>query len=67
MARKQHTTETLRNTLFEEMESLIDGETTEGRAHAVARLANAIIASSRLELDHAAPTACGVEPVRLGA
>lgn len=66
MARKQHTTETLRTTLFDEMASLIDGETTEGRAHAVARLANAIIASSRLELEHAHPIASGVTPVALG-
>lgn len=66
MGRKTHTTETLRGTLFDEMQSLIDGKTTEGRAHAVARLANAIIATSRLELDHAAPQSVGAEPVTLG-
>lgn len=64
---KKQTTETLRATLFNEMESLIEGETTENRAHAVARLANAIIATSRLELDHSAPSAPldGVHPVAL--
>lgn len=49
---KSRTTKTLRNTLFDEMDSLIGGGSTEDRAHAVARLSNAIIASSRLELDH---------------
>lgn len=45
------TTAGLRDVLLDEIDSLRSGETAEGRAHAIARLANAAIASVRLEMD----------------
>lgn len=45
------TTAGLRDVLLDEIDSLRNGETQEGRAHAIARLANAAIASVRLEMD----------------
>lgn len=42
----------LRNVLLDEIESLRAGKTSEGRAHAIARLANATVATVRLEIDH---------------
>lgn len=49
----KNTTETLRKTLFDEMTGLIKGTSSNSRANAVARLANSIIESSRLEIDNA--------------
>lgn len=45
------TTSGLRSVLLDEIDSLRNGDTTEGRAHAIARLANATIATVRLEMD----------------
>lgn len=47
------TTSGLRTVLLDEIDSLRNGATSEGRAHAVARLANATIATVRLEMDAA--------------
>lgn len=47
----ERTTSGLRTVLLDEIDSLRSGETSEGRAHAVARLANATIATVRLEMD----------------
>lgn len=52
MSKTLRTTATLRDTLFNEMDKLIAGQIDDARAHAVARLANAIVSTSRLELDH---------------
>ncbi|MCK1465763.1 hypothetical protein IVB34_47640 [Bradyrhizobium sp. 2] len=45
------TTAGLRNILLDEIDSLRAGETKQDRAHAIARLANAAIATVRLEMD----------------
>lgn len=47
----ERTTAGLRNILLDEIDSLRAGETKQDRAHAIARLANAAIATVRLELD----------------
>lgn len=47
----ERTTAGLRTVLLDEIDSLRNGQTTEGRAHAIARLVNAAIASVRLEMD----------------
>jgi len=51
MTKMVRTTAGLRNVLLDEIDSLRSGDTTEGRAHAIARLANATISSVRLEMD----------------
>ena len=50
-AKMSRTTTGLRTVLLDEIDSLRAGETSEGRAHAIARLANATIATVRLEMD----------------
>ncbi len=51
MSKMERNTSGLRTVLLDEIDSLRNGETSEGRAHAVARLANAAIATVRLEMD----------------
>jgi len=51
MSKMERSTSGLRTVLLDEIDSLRNGDTSEGRAHAVARLANATIATVRLEMD----------------
>lgn len=53
MAGKSITTETLRETLFETIEGVLDGSITTGQAGAVAKLSKEIISSAELEMDYA--------------
>lgn len=65
----ERTTAGLREALLSEIESLLNGKTTEGRANAIARLANSAIATVRLEIDaqmHGAESAL-VRPLSLAA
>lgn len=60
----ERTTGGLRGVLLDEIDTLRDGSTTEGRAHAIARLANATIATVRLEMDAQEFMARNVEQVK---
>lgn len=59
------TTSGLRSVLLDEIDTLRSGETEEGRAHAIARLANAAIATVRLEMDAHEFMARNAEPLKV--
>ena len=48
-----NSTQTIRNTLLDEMKSLVEGKTSHQRARAVASLAKAAIATAQFEIQHA--------------
>lgn len=48
---RARTSESLRNTLFDEIDSLRNGKSDNARAGAVAKLANAIISSARADIE----------------
>lgn len=59
------TTSGLRGVLLDEIDTLRSGDTTEMRAHAIARLANATIATVRLEMDAHEFMARNEEPLKI--
>lgn len=51
--KKDRTTTTLMNILFDELELLVDGKSTPQQADAKAKIANTIISVKRVEIDMA--------------